>query len=100
MAKFKDKSKMLYACVVLSITALLIYKKSTLLKSYRSIGTQTPLKARLETRAVQTLERCLYEDSDSSDRMDIVSSYFGYASDSESFFSVSYSNNDIESCQG
>jgi hypothetical protein len=90
---------MLYACVLVSLTALLFYKKF-FKRRYRSIGSQTPLKA-LTNRGVQTVEYCLYggSDSDSGVGMDIVSTYFGYANaDSDSFFSVlaEYSDNEHE----
>ena len=88
---------MIYACIVVGITALLIYKKG--FRRTRSIGTQTPLKALLN-RSVQTDEYCLYglTDSESSEvGMNICSTYFGYASDDDSFFSVlEYSNNEHE----
>ena len=88
---------MLYAVIVVGITALVLYKKG--FKRRRSIGTQTPLKALLN-RAIQTDEYALFgieSESESEEVMEIVSTYFGYSSDDCSFFSVlEYSNNDIQ----
>ena len=87
---------MLYACIVLGITTLVLYKKG--FKRKRSIGTQTPLKALLN-RGIQTDEYALFgieSESESEEvGMHICSGYFGYASDDDSFFSVlQYSDND------
>ena len=86
---------MLYAVIVVGITALVLYKKG--IKRTRSTGTQTPLKA-LTNRSTQTDEYGLNGDTDSESEevgMEICSCYFGYVSDDDSFFSVlEYSNNE------